>query len=298
MNIKDIMPKFPPSCYINGQILLVNPNEFHRLQGIEIDCSRVFVLVCEGYINASINRKRHILDKNYCIDGLDTVILNIKECSEDAKAWCMLVTYSFASNSLKNLRPVPVDKLLQTHSMPIYNLSETSTKRLDIQLKLLADAIAAKEHFYQNELASIFYKSLCLELGNAIISDEKITNNIQLAYKHNDTIAMNFARLISKYFAKQHNIDFYAETLNISAKHLTRIIKEKMGRTPHTLICDEITHEAMACLEDGNLPIGTISEKLCFSDQAAFCKFFKRQVGISPTEYRTKKNMSYLKQIR
>ena len=41
MNIHELMPKFPPSCYIKEQILLVNPNEFHRLEGIDIDSSRV-----------------------------------------------------------------------------------------------------------------------------------------------------------------------------------------------------------------------------------------------------------------
>lgn len=43
-----------------------------------------------------------------------------------------------------------------------------------------------------------------------------------------------------------------------------------MGRTPHTVICDEITHEAMALLDDDRMTIRLISEKLGFSDQAAF----------------------------
>lgn len=67
-----------------------------------------------------------------------------------------------------------------------------------------------------------------------------------------------------------------------------------MGKTPHTVICDEITHEAMALLDDNSITIGRISEKLSFSDQAAFCKFFKRQVSISPTEYRLKNKKSDL----
>lgn len=58
MNIHELMPKFPPSCYIKEQILLVNPNEFHRLEGIDIDSSRVFIVVSEGSIDINLNGKR------------------------------------------------------------------------------------------------------------------------------------------------------------------------------------------------------------------------------------------------
>lgn len=57
MNIHELMPKFPPSCYIKEQILLVNPNEFHRLEGIDIDSSRVFIVVSEGCIDINLNGK-------------------------------------------------------------------------------------------------------------------------------------------------------------------------------------------------------------------------------------------------
>ena len=59
-----------------------------------------------------------------------------------------------------------------------------------------------------------------------------------------------------------------------------------VGETPHAVICDEITHQAMALLEDDRIPIGQIAEQLHFSDQAAFCKFFKKQKQISPMAYR------------
>lgn len=52
-------------------------------------------------------------------------------------------------------------------------------------------------------------------------------------------------KLVSKHFAKEHHIEFYADSLCISIKHLTRVIKEMIGKTPHTVICDEITHQAM-----------------------------------------------------
>lgn len=294
MNIHELMPKFPPACYIKDQILLVNPNEFHRLEGTDIDSSRVFLMIYEGSVDIKLNRKMYHMESYSCVDSLDTVPIHIEKCGNDTKAWCMLVTYTFARNSLKNFKPVPIRKLLQTKDMPIHIFSEEESSRLDLRLRFLADAIAAKKHYYHNELAEVLYKCICLELGNAIMANETTIDNMQHRCRRNDGVVLDFTRLVNKYFSQQHNIEFYAQALNISEKHLTRIIKDTMGKTPHTVICDEITHEAMALLDDNSITIGRISEKLSFSDQAAFCKFFKRQVSISPTEYRLKNKKSDL----
>lgn len=86
--------------------MLVNPNEFHRLEGIDIDSSRVFIVVSEGCIDINLNGKRCHIESCSCIDSLDTVTIRIEKCEKDARAWCMLVTYTFARNSLKNFKPV------------------------------------------------------------------------------------------------------------------------------------------------------------------------------------------------
>ena len=99
-------------------------------------------------------------------------------------------------------------------------------------------------------------------------------------------------KLVSKHFAKEHHIEFYADSLCISIKHLTRVIKEMIGKTPHTVICDEITHQAMTLLEDDSISIGEIAETLHLSDQASFCKFFKKQKKISPMAYRRQNKMN------
>lgn len=82
MNIHELMPKFPPSCYIKEQILLVNPNEFHRLEGIDIDSSRVFIVVSEGSIDINLNGKRCHIESCSCIDSLDTVTIRIEKCEK------------------------------------------------------------------------------------------------------------------------------------------------------------------------------------------------------------------------
>ena len=77
----------------------------------------------------------------------------------------------------------------------------------------------------------------------------------------------------------------------ISTKHLSRVIKDILDKTPHEIICDELMKQAFNMLEDESVSVGQIAENLNFADQASFCKFFKKRAQISPMEY--KKRMSY-----
>ncbi|MGE8425471.1 MAG: helix-turn-helix domain-containing protein, partial [Sphingobacterium siyangense] len=61
--------------------------------------------------------------------------------------------------------------------------------------------------------------------------------------------------------------------------------KELTGKSAIELIQNVLVEEAKSLLCQG-LSIGEIAMKLHFSDQSFFGKFFKRNVGISPKEFR------------
>lgn len=150
----------------------------------------------------------------------------------------------------------------------------------------MKETIANPSHYYRRELASVYFKSFSLELGNCMLSHQENPNDMPPYVSKRDFITLNFMTLVSKHFAEEHHIEFYANALCISTKHLTRVVREMVGKTPHAVIFDEITHQAMTLLEDDRISIGQIAERLHFSDQASFCKFFKKQKQISPMAYR------------
>ena len=69
--------------------------------------------------------------------------------------------------------------------------------------------------------------------------------------------------------------------------------QEVLGKTPHEVICDELIKRATERLDDENISVSQIAEELHFSDQAAFCKFFKKHYAVSPMEYRRKLRMEH-----
>ncbi len=253
--------------------------------------SRLFMLVRKGELSLKVNGKRYWMEENSFLDVMETVTLASDHFSPDLRAWCLFVTFEFASESLKTLRPGP-HRLLEQVNTPIKRFTDEECELLELQLQLLKGTLDNPTHFYKLELAHTYFRSFSLELGNLLlVHDENENLHPDSYFSKKDLITINFIKLVSKHFASEHRIDFYADALCVSAKHLTRILKEITGKSPHEIIRDEIIHLAMSMLEEEKKPVSQIAEELHFSDQAAFCKFFKKRMGISPMAYRRKEQM-------
>lgn len=285
---KELILLFPPTCYLKSGILLVSPPEFGKLEGRTLSGIRLFILVSQGSMSLEVGGRRYEVKAPAFLDVLDTARFRIKNFSPSLRAWACFITFDFASASLKNLRPGPQNYLLERLNIPVQELSEKECGILEQQLTLLRGCLADMKHFYRQELSQLYFKSFSLELGNVMLSHSEETDSFTPHVNKYDFLTLGFLKLVSKHFASQHTIDFYAESLCISVKHLTRVVKEKIGKTPHQIICNEIVHRAMEMLEDERISVGQIAEELHFSDQAAFSKFFKKQVKMAPMLYRQK----------
>lgn len=157
---------------------------------------------------------------------------------------------------------------------------------------LMKDALSRLDHYYRQDLVVGYFKSFNLEHGNILFDRFKGEEQYDMTLSKQDMIMMDFVRLIFKHFKEENRIEFYADKLCISSKHLSRVVKDMTGRTPHEFIRDEKLHYAMTALEDENVSVQQIAEMLHFSDQAAFCKFFKKQMNLSPMAYRKRMSVS------
>ncbi len=76
-----------------------------------------------------------------------------------------------------------------------------------------------------------------------------------------------------------------AERLGIGARTLARELEAE--QTTYSAVVDDLRVElAIRRLRDGDSALGAIACELGFQDQSAFTKFFKRWVGVTPSEYR------------
>ena len=99
-----------------------------------------------------------------------------------------------------------------------------------------------------------------------------------------------FVDLIEKNFAQHHSVKFYTETMRISQTTLAAHTQQYAKTSPLKLINDRIILEAKRMIRYSDLRIKEIAFDLGFKDDSYFIKLFKRNVGMSPVEFRQKRN--------
>lgn len=99
-------------------------------------------------------------------------------------------------------------------------------------------------------------------------------------------ISDRFLTLVRENFKRERFLDFYADALEITPKHLSRTIKSQTGVSPVEWIERFVVLEAKVLLKSSRLNIQQISDELNFPSQSFFGKYFKKQTGLSPKEFR------------
>jgi AraC family transcriptional activator of pobA len=95
-----------------------------------------------------------------------------------------------------------------------------------------------------------------------------------------------FCELIEEHYTGHHPVAFYARRIGITAAHLNVLCRQAAGKSALELIHERVLLEAKRNLVYTSMTVSVVSYTIGFSDPAYFTRFFKRQVGMSPKDFR------------
>jgi len=101
-----------------------------------------------------------------------------------------------------------------------------------------------------------------------------------------NTLLRDFKQLVEQHYSAWHATSTYAELLHITPDHLNRTVKSLIGKTAKEYIQSRITIAAKRMLYFSNLSAKEVGYELGFSEPANFSAFFKKCVGISPSQFK------------
>ena len=93
-------------------------------------------------------------------------------------------------------------------------------------------------------------------------------------------------KLVEEHFHKQRQLAFYADKLAMTVDRLNDHVKRATGVTAGHLIRQRVLTEAKRQLVFTSQPIHEIAYELAFSDPSHFARFFRKQTGTTPHEFR------------
>jgi len=138
-------------------------------------------------------------------------------------------------------------------------------------------------------MGSDMVKTLMLQL---FIQVARLGNDIQqsAAPTYNYTLLKNFQKLIEKNYIRLKLPKEYAELLYITPNHLNALCNDILGLPSGEVIRNRVILEAKRMLVNQDLTVQQIAIHLNFADNSYFTKFFKKQVDMTPEEFRRKSN--------
>jgi AraC-like DNA-binding protein/quercetin dioxygenase-like cupin family protein len=139
-----------------------------------------------------------------------------------------------------------------------------------------------KENFSVELLRSIL--DLILTYSSSIYKADEY----QLSTGRGHIVVKKFYQLVEEYYHHNLSVAEYADKLAITPNHLTQTISQLTGKTSSQIIKSKQILEIKRLLVHTNLSVTEIATRLNFPDQSYFAKFFKRETGISPLQYRNK----------
>ena len=104
--------------------------------------------------------------------------------------------------------------------------------------------------------------------------------------RHDLATLRRFHELVDRHHTDHWTLPRYAAALNMTEARLTDLCNRLSGRSPKRVILDRLMLEARRFLAFSHLTVNEVASAMGYADTAYFCRFFKRQQGLTPSGYR------------
>jgi len=243
----------------------------------------VVAIICtKGYMKGSVNMKQYEAKSPCLFIVLPNQILQYEELSEDFQGNFIIMSRSFANNLLINLQDRAPLHLSVTDN-PWTPLNSEDLKVILYYYKMLQSTVRMTSNPYRVEIVKHLTQALFYGLSYQF---HKIPDSENKS-KHQELVDA-FLNLVQANYKKYREVAFYADKLCFTQKYLSKVIKDSSGTSAAGWINNFVVLEAKALLKSTNMTVQQISDELNFPSQSFFGKYFKRNVGESPKEYRKK----------
>ena len=262
-----------------------------KLKGVELLNKDLFtetsaIIYCKsGEATFLFNDKQHtfVAGTNFIV--MDTVNLYLEHCTDDFIIYVLrfnnditnrLFTY-FDTSILLSL------KMSFPDISPVENyLASNLTIKKMIMLLSSINESENKKLIMRSLMFCYLYETDDLVKQSYTIVGCQNTSYV-------DSTIRQFIELCRQYHKEHREIDFYSDKLHISRRYLHKIIEKKLNTTPKKIIDNYVVTSIKKLLRTTAKSNKEIADILNFPDLSTFSQYFRRLIGITPTEFRKMK---------
>ena len=121
-----------------------------------------------------------------------------------------------------------------------------------------------------------------------VLVEDYMVGMIDLRNRENEqqTYGSMAIRIIDRSYSSDISLQSVARQINVNPSYLSRIFKQEMGMNFVSYLIDIRISQAKALLENKQLKVYEVAERVGYHNYSYFSRIFKKVVGVSPEEYR------------
>ncbi|WP_137790888.1 response regulator [Bacillus sp. E(2018)] len=154
-------------------------------------------------------------------------------------------------------------------------VEERLSRELDIPVRLVKGELQSLHEIHEK------YNDLQSEMENQNYRSIQRLDELEAKQRMNDIISY-----VETYYMEDMSLERLANGFFFSREHISRKFKQETGLTLSKYITKLRIDQAKRWLKESDESIFSISTMLGYQDEKYFSKLFKKEVGITPFEYR------------
>lgn len=176
---------------------------------------------------------------------------------------------------------------LQFGSLPCMELTHAESQSLRSFISMVEQELKGSETDFSSEIIGGLIAATIYKVGDILTHyltehpevDSPIHNRAEEYFRQ-------FTELLGEHYKHERSVGFYARQLCITPKYLTTLIKRISGQSVSEWIDNYVILEAKTLLKYSTMSIQEIAYYLNFPNQSFFGSYFKRNTGMSPSQYK------------
>jgi AraC-like DNA-binding protein len=187
--------------------------------------------------------------------------------------------FNFAQNALSTY-----PFFYTTQNSPYLLLTEGLTQNISIRFQEVLFEYESEKMYKSRKIISLI-DSLYIDLSRIYL--EQNTGVVHKTNMYSEKLKQ-LEFLIDLNFKIEKSPVQYASWMNMTSKHLNRIVQNSVGKTTSTMIIERVLLEAKRLLSNSHKNINEIAEDLGFEEQGYFSRTFKKITGETPSEFKSR----------
>lgn len=242
------------------------------------------IIIIKGSMIVKHNLREFWVKENSLFFIMPSTVYEFSDISPDFKVRGSVFSVDYMSQTGIILNTSSVVEVMTGAYQPYYAINEEERDLLLNLLDVLENALAEEQAVaFLTELKKFSFLSLFYHAAS-------IYARYNVSYKgklnRREELTIGFLRLLAKHYKEERSVQYYADRLFVTPKHLTQMLKEGTGRTTGSFIDRAVIVGAKVLLRDRSLNIAQVAQELNFADQFTFAKYFKKHTGITPSQFR------------